>query len=412
MDSRSSSAQSSIRSFFQPLQQGGSNSTPTPPPAAAQPLPLRQNQYLPPPPPVKRPSSYALPPSQQSPSSLLPQQQPLTPPPSSKQTTSSSILPKEAAILPPHPDQTLPLRRINALLLPIAYPDSFYTTLTAEGSSQSTFSRVITWEGKVVGGIICRLDSSLDTQLQAPQSHASPAPKIYNEAGVHKNEFAQGGEYDLYIQSLCLLSPYRNLGLATLALQEVVSQAASVSTAAGEGGGRIKSLYAHVWTFNEEALEWYGKKGFVVTGGEVKGYYRKLKPDGAWILRREIGVKDHLTSQSQSQKQLLSAPQIPERKTPTPTPTPTLAPVENNTATISPQSGNQRPPQPAQARSFQDRGPAREWNDLPEDVTSTSNGLLRPGGSTAASSRSSSRSGGGGGKKKKERVYPAAAFGA
>lgn len=103
----------------------------------------------------------------------------------------------------------------------------------------------------------------------------------------------------------------------------------------------------------------------------MPGYYRKLKPDTAFLFRRKLLPSDHLKSNTEE---------------------------------------NKRPIIPPHARSFQERGPEREWNDLPEDVL-----LLKPGGvgnESVGSSRSSSRSRiGGGGKKKRERVYPAAAFG-
>ncbi len=52
-------------------------------------------------------------------------------------------------------------------------------------------------------------------------------------------------------------------------------------------------LYAHVWEKNEEALEWYGKRGFEV-GEVVGGYYRRLKPGGATIVSRVVGVGEAL----------------------------------------------------------------------------------------------------------------------
>lgn len=54
----------------------------------------------------------------------------------------------------------------------------------------------------------------------------------------------------------------------------------------------VKEIYAHVWESNEEALEWYVKRGFEVEEKVVDGYYRKLRPSGARIVRRRIGVGD------------------------------------------------------------------------------------------------------------------------
>jgi len=166
-----------------------------------------------------------------------------------------------------------------------------------------------------------------------------------------------------------------------------------IAAAVRENGVRIETVYAHVWTENEEALEWYSKRGFTREENVLKGYYRKLKPDSAFVLRRRIGASDHL-------KTLPTQTQAP--------PPPQLSKLESE-----PTPGENKRPNVTQTRSFQDKGPEREWNDLPEDVLG--NGLLRPGShlstpgaGSATSSRSSSRSGAGG---KKKRVYPAAAFG-
>jgi hypothetical protein len=155
---------------------------------------------------------------------------------------------------------------------------------------------------------------------------------------------------------------------------------------------RVESLYAHVWTENEEALEWYSARGFKPDGAVINGYYRRLKPDTAYIFRRRFTPTDHL--------QAASLPTLQHNQSaPTPPKSPAL-----------PKDGL-RPP-PSSARSFQEQGPEREWNDLPEDVLS--NALLKPASQlaskegSAASSRSSSQSRPG--KEKKKRVYPAAAF--
>ena len=160
----------------------------------------------------------------------------------------------------------------------------------------------------------------------------------------------------------------------------------------------IASLYAHVWTENEEALQWYGARGFKREEPILHGYYRRLKPDTAWILRRRLMPTDHLVNTSlpvQATQSAIQA-QVPTTSTPPP-------PVATS-----------RPPGLPHARSFQERGPDREWNDLPEDVLGGA--LLKPPSQlgsregSVTSSRSSSRSGLDS-KAKKKRVYPAAAFG-
>lgn len=57
----------------------------------------------------------------------------------------------------------------------------------------------------------------------------------------------------------------------------------------------VRCVTAHVWEANEEGLEWYKKRNFEILGKE-EGYYRKLKPQGAFLVRKWIGVGDLLSN--------------------------------------------------------------------------------------------------------------------
>ena len=112
--------------------------------------------------------------------------------------------------------------------------------------------------GRVIAGIRCRI---------LPDPGASTPQKL------------------LYISTLGVLSPFRDFGVATHLLQAVVA------TAVRKHG--VTAVGAHVWEASQEAREWYKKRGFRETHREG-GYYRKLQPQGAFVLRREIGVRDLL----------------------------------------------------------------------------------------------------------------------
>ncbi|CZT08106.1 hypothetical protein WAI453_002256 [Rhynchosporium graminicola] len=354
-------AQPSIRSFFQPRQPNY-----TPPPGSSAPKVQPQ---------VPSPLVTQTPPSLPSQVSAI-SHEPIT-------STSKSHLPPQATISQIEQPHIQPLRRINALLLPITYPDSFYHKILLPDSPTPapprSFSRSILWtdtssqDTKVIGGVICRVDPSL-----------SPSSTPQNPSYTPNS-------HDIYIQSLCLLSPYRGQGIVAAVLNEVIEAAVSQSELS------IESLYAHVWTQNEEALEWYAARGFKMEEAVIKGYYRVLNPDSAYILRRKLVPSDHLNGHTQPQ----ARPGITKQLS---------APVSQPLTPIAPG----RPPMPIHARSFQDAGPEREWNDLPDDVLG--GGLLKPPSALASregsapSSRSSSRSGADL-KGKKKRVYPAAAFG-
>ncbi|RGP70694.1 pre-mrna-splicing factor cwc24 [Fusarium longipes] len=351
-------AQTSIRSFF-------SSKAPqyAPPPSQAAAIPP------PPPPPAAAAAAAVAPPPPTS----------ITPDLNTNSTWGFEIpplptaLPQEATIRPITGDDVNALRRINALLLPVSYPDNFYQR-AVDPSASGRFSRVITWahdgaEAKVVGGVVCRVEPVLDpnTQGNIPQN--------------------------LYIQSLCLLSPYRSLGLINAAVDNIVA------TAVSDPNLNVTAVTAHVWTENEEGMKWYEGRGFKRENQPIQGYYLKLRPNSAWLVSRPTGasVRNLIPTFS-------SAP-------PSSVPASAIAAVANlDPAAGPPRNGASRPPMPSSARSYQNQGPDREWNDLPDDMASSRLAPTPRGASGGTASSTSSRSSSAA-RKKRDRSYPAAAFG-
>lgn len=68
-------------------------------------------------------------------------------------------------------------------------------------------------------------------------------------------------------------------------LQAVVKKAVDLHS--------VRCVTAHVWEANDEGLEWYKKRNFEILGKE-EDYYRKLRPQGAFLMRKWIGVSDLL----------------------------------------------------------------------------------------------------------------------
>ena len=163
------------------------------------------------------------------------------------------------AIVPIQHSHLPAIQRLTSTLLPVKYPDKFFADVANE-VIPATFSRVALLDSKPVGWIRCRLDPF--PEKTSPLSSMKP---IYNQ---------------VYIQALCLLAPYRGQGVAKKLLETVLGP--SVLTEHD-----VECVYAHVWESNEDALEWYQKRGFHrVT--LVENYYRKLRPGGAWIVRRNL----------------------------------------------------------------------------------------------------------------------------
>ena len=118
----------------------------------------------------------------------------------------------------------------------------------------------------MVGGIRCRLEE------------VPIAPEGEDSGAAVKKQ--------VYVQTLGVLSPYRTLGVASALLEEVVE--------VGIREYGISSIYAHVWEANTEALEWYVRRGFSVEKELVEGYYRRLRPAGARVVWRVVGVNDYI----------------------------------------------------------------------------------------------------------------------
>ncbi|OHE99399.1 acetyltransferase [Colletotrichum orchidophilum] len=369
--------QSSIKSFFQPRQQPSY----APPPLSSKyaPAPSSTGTAAAAPPPTTKtpiPTASTSPPPPKTTTTTTttttssPPRPTIATPPTSQPPASTPLHPN--ASIRPISDQDLqPFRRINSLLLPVAYPETFYAAALT-----GPFSRVLTWREQpitnfsqeiVVGGVVARIEPS-------PFPSATPTPTRL--------------EHALYIQSLALLSPYRSHGLATAVVDHLVAAAANSSPDIN-----LRHIYAHVWTDNEEGMRWYAARGFERYGEPLQGYYIKLRPDSAWIVRRSVGPLS-IGSGSSS-----------ERATAPPMPGPTAA-----VANLPPMNGGSSGPPPSLSRtisgqSFQNRRAATEWNDLPDEMASAKLAPPLSNGGSGTSSRSSSKA-----RKKKDRSYPAAAF--
>lgn len=101
---------------------------------------------------------------------------------------------------------------------------------------------------------------------------------------------------NLYIQTLHLLSAHRGRGVATSLLNSLLF-APTVERIPSQVSDLVKhynisSVTAHVHEANEDALKWYVSRGFKVQDGVFEGYYRRLKPSGAKIVRLEVQWED------------------------------------------------------------------------------------------------------------------------
>jgi ribosomal protein S18 acetylase RimI-like enzyme len=75
------------------------------------------------------------------------------------------------------------------------------------------------------------------------------------------------------------------LTVGTALLDHILAQAQSQTR--NTPSQPVKSLYLHVQTTNQEAVDWYKKRGFVIEE-TVKEYYRNIEDRDAYILVRKL----------------------------------------------------------------------------------------------------------------------------
>jgi ribosomal protein S18 acetylase RimI-like enzyme len=190
---------------------------------------------------------------------------------STPQMFSLPPLPPNVELVPLTEELMPGFKRLTTLTLPIAYPPKFYAESLTDPHHSVTLMAL--WRS-------------------APTNSAS-LPSIEKPRLIGAIRCRVLPAANLYIATISLLAPYRSHGIATHLLQRIVAKASE------EHG--VKNVTAHVWEANEEGLEWYKKRGFEIIGKEAE-YYKKLKPSGAVLVRKCIGVADLLANADTADK--------------------------------------------------------------------------------------------------------------
>ena len=134
-------------------------------------------------------------------------------------------------------------------------------------------------KGYFVGGISVRLD---------------PIVPDGNGFDISSKQEKQGqAPHALYISTLSVLAPYRSFGIGSHLISTAITRALdlieslNIKKTPQEAQITLDHVYAHVWEKNPDAAEWYSKRGFEV-GEVIEGYYRRLKPGGARLVRKGV----------------------------------------------------------------------------------------------------------------------------
>ncbi|KAE9546574.1 hypothetical protein FO519_010214, partial [Halicephalobus sp. NKZ332] len=136
------------------------------------------------------------------------------------------------------------LKEIITHILPVAYNDRFYSEVVNSGD----LAKLAYFNDAVVGAVCTRLEN-------------------------------KEGRKRLYIMMIGTLAPYRRFGVGTMLISYVFALC--------EKDPQIESVYLHVQSNNDKAMDFYKKFGFEVVD-RVEKYYKKIEPDDAYILEKVV----------------------------------------------------------------------------------------------------------------------------
>lgn len=143
------------------------------------------------------------------------------------------------------------LKLLNETILPVRYSDKVYNEIL---TTPKEFTKFAYYKSIVVGAICGRLEEK---------------PKE---------------TFKLYIMTLGTLPAYRGRGIGSQLLTSLMEGTKEYRD--------IEEIYLHVQTNNSNAISFYKKFGFEVTG-EIKGYYKNIPPPlDCFILAKKIASEE------------------------------------------------------------------------------------------------------------------------
>jgi ribosomal protein S18 acetylase RimI-like enzyme len=139
------------------------------------------------------------------------------------------------------------LKILNSVVFPVHYNDKFYANLLRSPE----LCQLAYYNDVLVGAVCCRLEK-----------------KDQNSKDLR-----------LYIMTLGVLAPYRQLKIGTQLLNFVFQCAKQRPD--------ISEIYLHVQTNNDEAIAFYKKFGFEIKE-TIKNYYSKIEPPDCYVLTKTV----------------------------------------------------------------------------------------------------------------------------
>lgn len=156
-------------------------------------------------------------------------------------------------------------KMVNQSVFPVQYVDAFYKDAQ---KSEIHFSKLSYFNDLVVGGVCFRLEDAASEEI-------GMVNKTIKAEDIKKAPFKRA-----YIMTFGVLTAYRRYGVGRKMLEWVIEKVKELKD--------VNGIYLHVQTNNDEAKLFYEKFGFVCEGGVHEGYYKKIDPPDAYMLKMDI----------------------------------------------------------------------------------------------------------------------------
>ncbi len=165
------------------------------------------------------------------------------------------------------------LKALNRSILPVRYQDSFYKNVL---TTPPALTKLAYFKDVIVGNICCREELvSPQGALAGEKTSATPLSAKIPTSSKH-----------VYMMTLGVLAAYRNRGIGSAMLKYVIDRAAS------DG---YQSIYLHVHTANDYAIQFYERNGFENIG-KIEGYYKRVTPPDCFVLVKTLRQEENCTT--------------------------------------------------------------------------------------------------------------------
>ena len=143
------------------------------------------------------------------------------------------------------------LKILNAAIFPVKYNDKFYQDLLLPTREELT--KLAYFNDILVGAVCCRVED----------------------------------DHKLYIMTLGVLAPYRQLKIGTELLEYVINLC--------KKHPQVKQIYLHVQVNNDAAINFYKRFGFEITE-TIQNYYKRIEPPDCYVLQKTLDNTTNGTS--------------------------------------------------------------------------------------------------------------------